>query len=127
MKNTRTDRNRRGFTLIELMIVIAIIGVLSAIGIPNFLNYRAKAQNSAAEVEARNFYDTAMSHYADIGSATTFSAAAQPNSHVRNSDIDYTGSVSVNLDGATTGTMTFSHSNRSTTYTLTGSTGAIAS
>ncbi len=40
-KMTRT--NEKGFTLIELMIVIAIIGILAAIAIPNFIAYRNKA------------------------------------------------------------------------------------
>lgn len=47
--------NEKAFTLIELMIVIAIIGILSAISIPNFLSYRATAQNAAALEEADNF------------------------------------------------------------------------
>jgi len=45
----RNLNNQKGFTMIELMIVVAIIGILSAIAIPNFLNFRMKAKTSEAK------------------------------------------------------------------------------
>jgi prepilin-type N-terminal cleavage/methylation domain-containing protein len=56
--------NNKGFTLIELMIVIAIIGILAAIAIPNFISYRNKAYCSGAESDANAILSTLADYYA---------------------------------------------------------------
>jgi prepilin-type N-terminal cleavage/methylation domain-containing protein len=58
-------RNEKAFTLIELMIVIAIIGILSAIAIPQFANYKKRAANSAAMSDAKNLATAQEVYQAD--------------------------------------------------------------
>lgn len=54
MRSHRMILKKDGFTLIELMIVIAIIGLLAAIAVPNFISYRNKTFCSLAETDAEH-------------------------------------------------------------------------
>ena len=58
-------KNKKGFTLIELMIVVAIIGVLAAIAIPNFLNYQCKAKQSEAKSGLGTIRTTQEAYFAE--------------------------------------------------------------
>lgn len=49
-----TKKGQSGFTLVELLVVVAIIGILAAIAIPQFQSYRAKAYNGTAITDLRN-------------------------------------------------------------------------
>ncbi|MFH1885753.1 MAG: prepilin-type N-terminal cleavage/methylation domain-containing protein [Pseudomonadota bacterium] len=67
-------RNAKGFTLIELMIVIAIIGILAAIAIPNFFQYRQRSHDAQAMTELGNVYRMAMQYYVDEPDGTVTDA-----------------------------------------------------
>jgi type IV pilus assembly protein PilA len=62
----RILRKEKGFTLIELMIVVAIIGILAAIAIPNFLRFQAKSKQSEAKTNLGALGTTAEAYRAEF-------------------------------------------------------------
>ena len=72
-KRTQDDK---GFTLIELMVVVLIIAILIAIAIPTFLGMRRRAQDRAAQSDLRNALTAAKAFYTDGETFTGFAAEA---------------------------------------------------
>ena len=54
---------RRGFTLIELMIVVAVIGVLATVAIPSFMKYLRRSRTTEALMNLRRLYDSSVGYY----------------------------------------------------------------
>ncbi len=74
-KLLRKHKNNEGFTLIELMIVVAIIGVLAAIAIPAFINYVKRSKTSEAPANLKSLFTGAQTYY-QMERATQQGAAA---------------------------------------------------
>lgn len=66
-----TARRAKGFTLIELMIVVAVIGVLATIAIPQYQNYVKKSEASSGLATLRSLVTNIDTYYAENGSFTT--------------------------------------------------------
>jgi type IV pilus assembly protein PilA len=121
--SSRIDmKEQEGFTLIELMIVIAIIGILAAIAIPQFSAYRKRSYNSAAQSDLKNFMIAQEAYFVNYHTYTN-SASALTGSYGAYTSENVT--FRIITAGDDTYSMTAYHSSGDRTFTAVGPGGSI--
>ena len=105
MRQTISDKKASdaGFTLIELMVVVLIMGILMAIAVPTFLSTRSSADNASAESNASNALTNEKSYYASNGAFEdlTTGNSAGGEAMTLDADLPWSGTVAV-ADGQVT-------------------------
>jgi prepilin-type N-terminal cleavage/methylation domain-containing protein len=91
--------NQSGFTLIELMIVVAIIGILAAIATPQFTMYQRRSYNAAATSDLVNFQKAETTFYNDYGGFGSSDSAAHPGWDMAGVALDGPGNATTGIAG----------------------------
>jgi type IV pilus assembly protein PilA len=125
MQAQNARNNVHGFTLIELMIVIAIIGILAAIAIPQYSLYRTRSFNAAAQADLRNAATAQEAYFMDNGTYSSVTANLIGNTYM----LFFSQGVNLTIVAASTDTsgyvMRTRHERGDTTFSISGPGGTI--
>lgn len=100
--NQQKQKSKKGFTLVELIVVIAILGILAALVVPSVTGYVEKAQKATDEANAQMLYSAAQLYITDLET----SGAALPTTSFNESVLLANGYIQKDPDGTATFTVT---------------------
>ena len=109
LRKAMQNKQSQGFTLIELMIVVAIIGILAAIAIPNFMSYQCKAKQSEAKSNLSAIATSEIAYQAEEGVFTSslteigFSTSGDPRYSYQVTDVSGSTGFTAQADAVING------------------------
>ncbi len=119
LSNFRRVRGEKGFALIELLIIIAIIGILAAIAIPQFGAYKNRLYKKEAKANLQTVFQTCKAYWADnagTDNCVLSTIKEAPYSYRQSSDINI--AITISTEASFVATATHTLNSDSTTYTI---------